>query len=197
MSAENNNYMLIYENTLSGLGALLLLYGYWKVSIHDNHRAGLLWSCVGSCVMVVAFSLFGSLPFVALNVVWASISLYGYFVRTLHFPVAGLTKSAGVFIIFSIALTAVALVLKGHAELSGWAAILMMLFGYYLFASNVFHRSGYVINATLAAWIAVPHYWELGNVSSIAQVLCTTAIAVMSFYKFKCAQPREIESIVR
>lgn len=186
--------MDFFANLLSALGAIFLFAGYYQVSMKKQEKTGLKLSGIGSFIMIFAFYLFDSYAFIALNIIWLGISIYGIFNRNEStnkpIPHENVTKGGHGILISLVFLSAI-LLLTGEYEALSWTIISIMVLSYLLFSAKAFTSTQYVLYSMIANVISFPYLYSIGNMSSIIQTGISIYISGLSLYKDSKEQKKE------
>lgn len=167
--------VLLLGNILSTLGALLLLFGYFKISVKGDEQKGLFYSGIGSIVMCLAFYILKSPAFLFLNIIWTFISFYGLFKRKKEGDEP--YKRNFVFItlvyVFLVAPGALFVILK-DPDIVSWFSILIILIAYFLFSSKKILKYDYMVFYIFSCVLSIYHLIDIQNYAS----LCHTALSI-------------------
>lgn len=182
--------MILIANSLSAIGAIILLLGYYEITVRGKEQAGMIYSGVGSIIMSVAFYLFESNAFIALNLIWLCISGYGLFKRR-----KGLTssrKEAGPVarrfahcLLPSLAIACLGFYALKNMEAVSWLSIGVMLMAFMFFSQTSINRKHYVIYSLIASLLAIPYVLYIANYSSAVQLSIDMVISLYSLAKMR------------
>lgn len=182
--------MLFTANLLSAIGAMLLLIGYYQITVRNKEPAGMMYSGIGSFVMCIAFYLFESNAFIALNIAWMGISIYGLMSRNKNKggakPVPGeLAKGLGHGTLVMITMSCLFFYSTGNMEVISWLSIGLMLMSFFFFSLMSISRKAYVVYSLIASLLALPYVLHIVNYSSAAQLSIDIVISAYSLIKMR------------
>lgn len=182
--------MILLANSLSAIGAIILLLGYYEITVRGREQVGMIYSGLGSLIMCVAFYLFQSNAFIALNLIWMCISAYGLFKRRKG-PVFSRKEAGPVArriahcVLLSLAFSCLGFYATSNMEAVSWLSIGVMLMAFMFFSQTSISRKHYVVYSLIASLLAIPYVLYIANYSSAAQLSIDIIISLYSLAKMR------------
>ncbi|MGR5347433.1 hypothetical protein [Vibrio mediterranei] len=179
-------------NIINTFGAASLFCAFILFSL-NRRRLGYQFSTVGSALLVVSFSMFGSVQFVLLNMVWFFISVAGCFRekdKTSN-ESARLTS----WYLLSITLFMIAGWQCGTQYLAS-SIVAAFLVSYALFTYRIISKFDYFYTSLLGNLLSLSYLYQIGNYSSVVHSVVTAMISVQTMIMMKVrARRSELESL--
>lgn len=177
--------VIFIANMINAIGSGMNLWAHGQIGMGGNDKKGYLIYIASCSLLVIGSSMLLSWPVVLLNFLWMTISIFGFFGKTLfaNLPSALMARTA----YYAAAVGTIALTL-GYYDLAALMTTSVYFLAYAAFCNKNFSKLQYLTWCLVGYVFLLPHLIEANQYAVLASETLGFVIGIMAITKILLAR---------